>query len=201
MASLSPSDLLWVLGSRSQGLWILPVLREAIRAEWPNAERAAKAQLGDGSMARELMERAIEQTQEFFAGKTPAEITEVRKALNRYYQNGLRRALRQASKLSLRGAAGDLEALLPLASATLRPVEAELDLKALLGDTPVELRHALLMRYGARSRWDEVANEVSQSTNGIRMRCQRELRRLRSKLRPGKQGTSTNADEPDERER
>ncbi len=190
MASLSPSDLLWVLGSRSQGLWILPVLREAIRAEWPDAEYAAKAHLGDASMARELMEYAIEQTQELFAGKAPAEIAEVRKALNRYYRNGLRRASRKASKLSLRGTADELETLSPVVPDTLSSVEARLDLKTLLGDTPTELRLALLMRYGARTRWDEIAKEVSQSTNGIRMRCQRELKRLRNKLRRGNQDAS-----------
>jgi DNA-directed RNA polymerase specialized sigma24 family protein len=182
MASLSPSDLLWVLGSRSQGLWILPVLREAIRAEWPGAEYAAKAQLGDASMARELMECAIEQTQEFFSGKNPAELIEVRKTLNRYYRNGLRRVSRKASKLSFRGDPTDLETLSPLATAPHLHIEARLDLKALLADTPPELRHALLMRYGTRTRWEEVAHELSHSSDGIRMRCQRELKRLRNTL-------------------
>ncbi len=200
MASLSPSDLLWVLGSRSQGLWLLPVLREAIRAEWPNAEYAAKAQLGDASMARELMECAIEQTQEYFADKDPAELTEVRKSLSRNYHNGLRRAARKSSKLSFWGAPTDLETLSPLAPAPHLPVEAQLDLQELLADTPAELRHALLMRYGARTRWEEVANELSSSADGIRMRCQRELKRLRNTLRL-KNRAAMNTNESGKKER
>ena len=44
MLSPSPSDLVWVIGFTPQGHWIAPVVRAAVRAEWPEAQQIASAQ-------------------------------------------------------------------------------------------------------------------------------------------------------------
>jgi len=43
MRSPSPSDLCWVIGFTPQGHWIAPILRAAVRAEWPDAQQIAAA--------------------------------------------------------------------------------------------------------------------------------------------------------------
>jgi DNA-directed RNA polymerase specialized sigma24 family protein len=182
MKSPSPSDLLWVIGLPSQGPWLLPVLREAIRAEWPAAIRMATAKLGDDVMARELMEVAVTQTQEFYSDKKPAGLEDVRKILSRFFRNAIRRTRRKQYKLSLWGLANNLEVLLPPAISSAKSVEAKLDLNTMLDDTAPEVRYALLMRYGARLRWQDVAKELAQSSDSVRIRCRRELKRLRTKL-------------------
>jgi DNA-directed RNA polymerase specialized sigma24 family protein len=182
MRSPSPSDLLWVIGLPSEGNWLLPVLREAIRAEWPAAIRLAKARLGDDTMARELMELAITQTQESFSDKRTAEPDDVRKRLSRFYRNAVRRERRSQYKLSLWGLGNNLEVLLPPTVPSSESVDANLYLNTVLDDTAPEVRYALLMRYGGRSRWQDVAIELAQSSDSVRIRCQRELKRLRAKL-------------------
>jgi DNA-directed RNA polymerase specialized sigma24 family protein len=182
MITPSPSDLLWVIGFPSEGRWILPLLRESVRAEWPAAIRLAKAKLGDDVMAREMMETAIQQTQEFFADERPTEIEDVRRTLRRFYWNALRRERRKSSKLSLWGLSNNLEVLLPPDTATAERITARIDVNTVLQETPPQLRHALLTRYGARAHWQDVANEVAKSVDAIRMQCARELRHLRAKL-------------------
>ena len=59
--------------------------------------------------------------------------------------------------------------LLPLS----RP---ELDLEKILRETPAELRCAMLLRYGSRSRWSDVATVMAKSTEAARKLCGRELR-------------------------
>ena len=84
-SSPSPSDLLWVMGLTPQGRWIVPVVREAVRAEWAVAQQIARA------LARELMESAIEQTHEYLADQLPVTVDEAHKVLNLHYRNGVRR--------------------------------------------------------------------------------------------------------------
>ena len=182
MASPSPSDLLWVIGFKPQGRWIVPIVREAVRAEWPIARQIALAQLGDETFARELMELAIEQTHEHLVSQPPVTVMEVRRVLNRCYRNAVRRQRRSTSRLLLRGSSADLEPLAPSVSPAANDVEARIDIDIILRDTSPAMRHALLSRYGARAQWDELAKNFDTSKDAIRMASRRELERLRSKL-------------------
>lgn len=183
MASPSPSDLLWVIGFKPQGHWIVPIVREAVRAEWQIARQIALAQLGDETVARELMESAIEQTHEHLASQSPVPVEEARKVLNLYYRNAVRRQKRATSRLILRGSSADLEPLAQSVPSAANGVEARLDVDTILRDTPPEIRHVLLARYGARARWDELAKALDTSKDAIRMASRRELERLRNNLR------------------
>jgi len=182
MRSPSPSDLCWVIGFTPQGHWIAPILRAAVRAEWPDAQQIAAARLGDASLAHELMEQAIEETKEGLEAMSAADVDEARQLLSRHYRNAVRRWSRSESKFVFRGTATDIEVLSPPTAPAVPAIEAKLDLNTLLQETPPELRRALLMRYGSRTRWEDVAEEMAKSKDAIRMSCQRELNRIRKKL-------------------
>jgi hypothetical protein len=182
MRSPSPSDLCWVIGFTPQGSWIAPVVRAAVRTEWPSARKAAVATLGDESLAPELMERAIQQTVEYLEELSPITIEETRVILGRFYQNAVSRKRYDDKKLDYVGTATEVELLAPRPGRLGFPVEAKADLAKILRDTPPELRSAMLMRYGGRSRWDEIAQGMSKSKEAVRKSCQREMKRIRERL-------------------
>jgi DNA-directed RNA polymerase specialized sigma24 family protein len=182
MRSPSPSDLCWVIGFTPQGSWIAPVVRAAVRTEWPLARKAAVATLGDESLAPELMERAIQQTVEYLEEISPISTEETRVILGRFYQNAVSRKRYDDRKLDYVGTATEVEVLAPSAGRLVSPIEAKADLAKILRDTSPELRSAMLMRYGVRSRWDEIAQETSKSKEAIRKSCQREMKRIRKRL-------------------
>jgi DNA-directed RNA polymerase specialized sigma24 family protein len=181
MTSPSPSDLLWVIGFTPHGRWVLPIVRAAVRAEWPTAQQIARSQLGNEDLACELMESAIAQTHEYLESQLQATIDDAREILIHHYRNGVRRHKRANARLVLRGTGADLESVVP---SPISPdtIEARLDVDTILRDTPAEMRHALLARYGARSQWDEVAAELNKSKDSIRVASNRELDRLRKKV-------------------
>jgi DNA-directed RNA polymerase specialized sigma24 family protein len=182
MMSPSPSDLCWVIGFTPQGRWIAPVVRAAVRTEWPEARQVAATHLGDEALAPEMMEKAIQQTAEHLAELSPIGIEEARPILARFYRNEVRRRQRSVSRISFWGSTAEIEFLAPSSDVAFPAIEAELDLDTILRDTPLELRRAMLMRYGARGRWSEVAEEMAKSKEAIRKSCQRELNRIRKKL-------------------
>jgi DNA-directed RNA polymerase specialized sigma24 family protein len=182
MMQPSPSDLCWVIGFTPQGRWIAPVVRAAVRTEWPEARQVAATHLGDETLAPEIMEHAIQQTAEHLADLSPIGSDEARAILGRFYRNEVRRRQRSGSRLSFWGSTAEIDHLSPSADLGFPVVEAELDLDTVLRDTPLELRRAMLMRYGARSRWSEVAEEMTKSKEAIRKSCQRELTRIRKRL-------------------
>jgi DNA-directed RNA polymerase specialized sigma24 family protein len=182
MFSSSPSDLVWVIGFTPQGRWIAPVVRAAIRVEWPEAQQMAFSQLGDETLAPELMELAIQQTAEYLADRTPVGVDETRTILSRFYRNAVRRRKRADQRLLFRGAARDIEFLTPPTQSFESSVEAEIDLGTILDETTPDLQLAMLMRYGARSSWKDVAKETAKSIDAIRMGCRREVSRIRKKF-------------------
>lgn len=182
MRSPSTSDLCWVIGLTPQGRWIAPVLRAAVRVEWPEAQQLAESRLGDMSLAHQLMEEAIEDTKEHLETMPAVDVEEARQVLARYYRNAVQRWVRSESRFIYRGNTADIEALSEPTLPDVEAVEARIDLRAILEETPAELRRALLLRYGARSQWAEVAKEMSKSADALRMRCQREIKRIRKKL-------------------
>ena len=185
MNSPSPSDHCWTIGFTPQGRWIAPAVRAAVRMEWRQAEQIATIHLGDETLVHELMELAVLQTGEHLADLPPISVEEVREILARFYRNGVRRRQRANNKFSFRGTAFELEALASSHDAALPALEAELDLEVVLGETPPDLRRAMLMRYGAHTPWEDIARETINSKEAIRKRCQRELERIRRKLRIG----------------
>ncbi len=184
MALPTPSDLLWVTGSPDQGSWLIPLLREAVQSEWSDAVRMAESQLGDDPSARELMEYAIAQAQKILVDQGEASIGDVRRVLMRCYKNAVRTARRRQARISLWGSSGNLDRISAPVSSDTGQVEARLDVAKLLRDTPENVRHALLLRYGARYSWEEIAGETRGTKDGIRMRCKRELKRLMDHYRP-----------------
>ena len=157
-------------------------MRAAVRAEWPLAKRMAEAQLGEVDRAHELMEIAIQEVKDQLADSTPLEVDHVRVLLRRCYSNAIRRELRAKSRLAYSGTGADLEIFISPIPSTTDTINAQHDLATILRDTPPDVRKALLMRYGARSRWEEVAEEMEKSKDAIRLRCQRELNRIRKRL-------------------
>ena len=160
-------------------------MRAAVRAEWPDAKYQAATQLGDESLAHELMEGAIQQAKEQLADLSPVGVEEARAILGRLYRNGVRRERRARAKISLSGVGNDVECLLPPSAPLADAINAQHDLATILRDTPDDVKRALLMRYGTRSRWEEVAEEMQKSKDSIRIKCQRELNRIRKRLGVG----------------
>ena len=156
-----------------------------MRAEWRSAQLVAKAQLGDVRLAHELMEAAIGETKEYLADSDPVEVDDARKVLARFFRNAVRRKQRSDLRFSFRGIAADIEALASTNREPSSAIDARLDLDTILRDTPPEIRYALLARYGARRQWEDVALELKKSKDALRVRCERELRRIRQRLRIG----------------
>ena len=150
--------------------------------EWRQAEQIAAMHLGDQTLVHELMELAVLQTGEHLADLSPISVEEAREILARFYRNAVRRRQRANSKFSFRGTASELDVLASSRDAAVPALEAELDLEAILGETPPDLRRAMLMRYGAQTPWEDIARETSNSKEAIRKRCRRELDRIRRKL-------------------
>lgn len=182
MMSPSPSDLCWVIGLTPNGRRIMPVVRAAVGLELERARGIARARLGDEKLASEIMELAIQQTVESLADLSPIGIEETQAILARLYRNEVRRRLRRSSRLSYRGSTAQLEYLNPTEETTSSAVEAEIDLERLLRETQRETRIAMLLRYGSRSRWKDVAQELAKSTEATRKACEREMERIRKAL-------------------
>jgi DNA-directed RNA polymerase specialized sigma24 family protein len=170
------------MGFTPQGQWIAPVMREAIASLEREAKRTAAVYFGDRALASELMEEAIQLTKEHLETLAPIDARTASEILERHYRNVVRRRRRADNKFVFRGTSTDVEVIANPAKPALPPLEAELDLATILRDTSPELRRAMLMRYGSRSSWGEVAKELSKSKNAVRMSCERELIRIRKKM-------------------
>ena len=158
------------------------MLSAAVESEWKQALRIATTHLGDQTLAPELMELAIQQTAEYLANLSPLTVEDVRPVLLRFYRNAVRRRQYAGKRLSFRGTATELEVLLPSVESASTAVESKVDLSIILRETSAELRQAMLLRYGARSTWREVAQVMSKSEEAVRKSCQRELFRIRGRL-------------------
>ncbi|WP_158792075.1 hypothetical protein [Granulicella sp. L60] len=157
-------------------------MRAAIRGAWPEAQEIANTQLGDEALAPELMEVAIQQTAEYLACSSPIGVEQTQEILSRYYRNAVRRKKRATQRLLFRGSTREIEFLLPSARSFESAVEADIDLGKILDETPPDLRHAMLMRLGARSSWKDVASATGKSMDAIRMGCRREVERIRKRF-------------------
>jgi DNA-directed RNA polymerase specialized sigma24 family protein len=182
MTSPSPSDLCWVIGFTPNGRWIAPVMRAAVRFELQAAREIAASHLGNELLASEIMEQAILETAEHLADLNPIGIDETRAILTRFYRSEVRRRQRADSRFSFRGTSTDIEFLAPSTDKSFAVLEAELDLEKILRDTPTDLRRAMLLRYGARSQWKDVATVMAKSPEAARKICGRELKHIRKRL-------------------
>jgi len=182
MTSPSPSDLCWVIGFTPKGRWIGPAVRAAVGRELETAREIARTHLGDEHLASEIMELAIQQTAEYLADLSPIDVEETRAILARFYRNEVRRQQRADGRLSFCGASTEIEYLSPSIDSSFAAIEAELDLESILRDAPADLRSAMLLRYGSRSRWGEVAQILSISAEAARKLCERRLKHIRRRL-------------------
>jgi DNA-directed RNA polymerase specialized sigma24 family protein len=182
MTSPSPSDLCWVIGFTPKGRWIAPVVRAAVGFELEAAREIAASHLGDELLVSEIMELAIQQTAEYLADLNPIGIEETRAILTRFYRNEVRRRQRANSKLNFRGTSADVEYLSPSIDSSFAAIEAELDLERVLRETSADLRRAMLLRYGSRTQWKDVATVMAKSTEAARKICNRELKHIRRRL-------------------
>jgi DNA-directed RNA polymerase specialized sigma24 family protein len=178
----SASDLCWVIEPDPHKSWIAADVRAVVRTEWPNARRIAIRYLGDESQAPELMELAIQQTADHLQDSPKMSIEQTRALLMRFYRNAVRRRRYSSKRLDYRGTASEVEALIVPINSRHPDADARLDLESILRDTRPEIRRAMLLRYGAQSRWSEVAQELSKSEQAIRKSCQRELERIRRRM-------------------
>lgn len=160
----------------------MPAVRAAVGIELEKAREAARTHLGDEHLTSEMMELAIQQTAEYLAGLSPIGVKETRLILMRFYRNEVRRRQRASRRLTYWGSTMDVERLSPSVDSSFARVEADLDLEALLNDAPRELRRAMLLRYGSRRQWREVAQIMSKSKEATRKLCNRELKKIRKKL-------------------
>jgi DNA-directed RNA polymerase specialized sigma24 family protein len=183
MLSPSPSDLVWVIRISPDSRWMVPVVRGAVREIWQEAQQIAIAQLGDETLASELMEVAIQQTAEQLANSSPIGVAATQEILSRFYRNAVRRRKRTIERIVFRGTTREIEFLLPPVKSFENAVEADIDLDTILDETPPDLRRAMLMRLGARSSWKDVAQETGKSIDAIRMGCRREIDRIRRRFR------------------
>jgi hypothetical protein len=87
-----------------------------VRTEWPVARQVAAKQLGDETLASELMELAIQQTAEHLEELPPISIEETRAILVRFYRNAVRRRRYAGNKLDYVGTATEVEDLVSLRS-------------------------------------------------------------------------------------
>jgi hypothetical protein len=157
-------------------------MRAAVGLELEKAREMAAIHLGDEQLASEIMELAIQQTVEYLADPSPIDVEETREILVRFYRNEVRRRQRAEARLSFRGASTDVEYLSPCIDSAFAAIEAELDLEAILRDTPADLRCAMLLRYGSRRQWRDVAKIMSKSTEAARKLCERRLKHIRERL-------------------
>jgi DNA-directed RNA polymerase specialized sigma24 family protein len=157
-------------------------VRAAVGLELEEARETARTYLGDELLASEIMELAIQQTAEYLADLNPVGIDETRAILARFYRNEVRRRQRADGRLSYRGTSTDLEYLSPSIDSSFAAFEAELDLESILRETPADLRSAMLLRYGSRRQWREVATIMSSSTEAARKLCERRLKQIRKRL-------------------
>jgi len=180
MTSPSASDLCWIIGVTPKE--IVPTVCAAVRLEIEKARETAKMHLGDEQLAWEMMELAIERTAKQLASDVDINVDQTRVVLMRFYRNEVRRRRRASRKILYRGSGMDMERISSCGHHSHACIEAALDLEALLNDAPEELRRAMLLRYGSRSQWHEVAMVLSKSTEATRKLCERELKKIRRKL-------------------
>ena len=161
-------------------------MRAAVGFELEAAREIAASHLGNELLASEIMELAILETAEHLADLNPVGIEETRAILSRFFRSEVRRRQRADAKFSFRfssrGTSADVEYLSQSIDTSFAAIEAELDLEKILRETPEDLRRAMLLRYGSRRQWKDVAAVMAKSTEAARKICGRELKHIRKRL-------------------
>lgn len=186
MPFFSPSELCWNVRFPPGQEWIETTLQAAIKTIWRRAQSTARSHFGDESLAVEMMEVAIEKTVSSLSKGSPADSSEASLLLLRFYAQEARRRRNANRRLVFLGSSAEL----PLAAVQnpFLPVDSALDLEVILHDTPPGVRLALLLRH-SRARWTEVAEILGTSAASIRIRCKRELKKIRQRLEIDENGT------------
>ena len=175
----SPSELCWNVKFQSGQEWIEATSHAAVKTVWQRARNTARSHFGDESLAVEMMEVAIDKLVDLLSKGSPVEPAEASILLLRFFAQEVRRRRNGNRRLVFLGSTEEL----PIASAQnpFLPIDSALDLEVILHDIAPEVRLALLLRY-SRTRWSEVAEIIGTSEAGIRVRCQRALKKIRQSV-------------------
>jgi len=175
----SPSDLCWNVNFASGQEWIEATAHAAIKTIWQRAQNTARSHFGDEFLAVEMMEVAIEKLVDRLNKGSPVDPAEASILLLRFFAQEVRRRRNGNRRLVYLGSSEEL----PVAATEnpFLPVDSALDLEVILHDIAPEVRLALLLRY-SRTRWSEVAEIIGTSEAGIRVRCQRALKKIRKSI-------------------
>jgi DNA-directed RNA polymerase specialized sigma24 family protein len=175
----SPSDLCWNVKFPPEQGWIQEPLHIAVGNIWERAHHVARSQLGDESLAPEIIEAAIEKTVRSLQGDGHRTAEDVARLLERSLLQEVRRRRRSAKRLVFFGSNQELPS-----GSVQNPqgrVDSSIDLEVILHGVPSYVRFALLLRY-SRFQWSEVAAVLGTTEAAIRLRCKRALDKIRQKL-------------------
>lgn len=182
----SPSDFCWNVKFSPEQKWIEEAVHGAIKIIWQRAQNAARSQCGDESLAREMMEIAIQKAVDRLQAGSPVGPNEAGPLLYRFFVQEARRRRNANRKLVFHGSNAELPPA--IVKNPYLPVDSALDLDIILHGEAPEVRRALLLRY-SRTRWTEVASILGTTEASIRIRCHRALKRIRQRLRINENGT------------
>lgn len=182
----SPSDLCWNVKFPPEQEWIEEPLHIAVGNICERARHVARSQLGDETMAQEIIEAAIEKTVQKLQEDGHQTAEDVARLLERSLQQEVRRRRRAAKRLVYFGSNQELPA--DDVQNSHAQVDSSIDLEVILHGVPSYVRFALLLRY-SRCRWSEVAEVLGTTEAAVRLRCKRALNRIRKKLESENHGT------------
>jgi DNA-directed RNA polymerase specialized sigma24 family protein len=180
MASPSPHDRCWIVKDSSSSLPILPAVRAAVQRHWLEIERAATAELGDGNLATEIMEGAIEQAVAYLADHPPRDQDDVSAVLSRFCRQEVSRRRKERNQFIFIDSIFASET--PWSYTPFSAADAAIDVERILSEAPPKVREAMLMRYGSSESWNDVATRTASTPDAIRVSCKRFIERVRQKL-------------------
>jgi DNA-directed RNA polymerase specialized sigma24 family protein len=174
----SPSGFCWNVKFPPEQEWIEQAVLGAIEIIWQRAQKTARSRCGDVSLARELMEVAIQKTVDRLQAGSLVGPDEASRLLYRIFVQEARCRQNATRKLVSCGSNAELPPV--TAQNPFTPVDSAIDLDVILHGEAAEVRHALLLRH-SRSSWTEVATILGTTAASIRVRCNRALKRIRQR--------------------
>jgi DNA-directed RNA polymerase specialized sigma24 family protein len=176
----SPSDLCWKVKFPPEQEWIEKTTHIAIANIWQRAHHVARSQLGDESLATEMIEIAIERAVCRLQAGAPASPEDVTRLLSRLFAQEVRRRRKANNRLVLVGSSEELS--FGSAQSPHSPVDSAIDLEVIFHDMPPDVHFALLLRYG-EYRWSEIAAVLGITEAAVRVRCKRALKRVCQRMK------------------
>jgi len=179
MRNPSPADLCWNIKFPSGQKWMEEALQAAAQNIWRQAHHVAREQLGDETLALEIIEAAMEKAAPHLREGPPRGTDEVAFLLKRLFIQEVRRRRKSNNRLVFVGSSHELRS--ESTGSSQARVDSAIDLELILHNVPPDVRFALLLRY-SKFRWSEVAAVLATTESAVRLRCKRALDRIRQKL-------------------